>query len=107
MGAASKGYKFAALKKKWKNLSKDDIIKEYVEKWHNPGSADYVREEYEDHIENFIKRKHKNTIADIESRYEFKIENLKYQTKFLTGVFVGIILVLTIIILNLQDKLYG
>jgi len=23
MGAASKGYKFAALKKKWKNLSKD------------------------------------------------------------------------------------
>lgn len=39
MGAASKGNKFSALKKKWKNLSKDDIIKEYVEKWpHIPNS---------------------------------------------------------------------
>ena len=106
MGAREKGALYSSLKKEWKNLSKDEIIIECVERWQSPGSADYVQAEYEDHIENYLKVKHRNTISDIESRYEHKIENLKYQTKFISGVFVGIIIVLLIIILNLQDTLY-
>ena len=102
----SKAQKCSELAKEWKELSRKEIIKKYVDAFYSDGNYEWLKDDYEKRIE-FNNWQHKNEISEIDFKYKNKIEELKYANKFLSGIFIGILIVLVLIIFDLQNRLYG